>query len=280
MTTAEVATPLHSPSVAPISWWDPASECTVTMATPEAAPDLFAEYHEGAVASYARFGVGDALDSDTARCAADTVLFWTIADVDGRVVGGVRAKGPLGSPQDSHAVVEWAGKAGEADVHDMIAERVPYGIVEMKAAWVDGGGLANRHRVKILARCGFTAIALLGLDFFMATSAAHVLDQWRSSGGVVAPIPATPYPDGRYETKMMWWDRRTFTVHGEPAQVASVVVEMARVHRSRRPLGDRGRYPRGPEYRPGVPRLHSTRPTHRTRTGQLRHGREDSKPGL
>ena len=243
MTTAELVRPQQSRDAETLSWRDPASDCTVTMATPDAAPGLFAKYHDGAVASYARFGVGDALDVDTARCAADTVLFWTIADVDGHVVGGVRAKGPLGSPLDSHAVVEWAGKAGESEVHEMISERVPNGIVEMKAAWVNGGGPANRARVKILARCGFTAIALLGLDFFMATSAAHVLDQWRSSGGVVAPIPATPYPDGRYETKMMWWDRRTFTVHAEPAQVASVVVEMARVHRNRRPLGDRGRYP-------------------------------------
>jgi hypothetical protein len=66
----------------------------------------------------------------------------------------------------------------------------------------------------------------------MASSAAHILEQWRSSGGEVAPIPATPYPDERYETKMMWWDRRAFTVHGEREQVAAIVREMAQVQRS------------------------------------------------
>ena len=67
-----------------MSWWDPAAECAVTIAEPAAAPDLFAEYHRGAVASYAKFGVSDALDADTARCADDTALFWVMTDVDGR----------------------------------------------------------------------------------------------------------------------------------------------------------------------------------------------------
>jgi hypothetical protein len=31
---------------------------------------------------------------------------------------------------------------------------------------------------------------------------------------------------------MMWWDRRTFTVHGESEQVAAIIREMAQVRRS------------------------------------------------
>src|SRR5687768_16165340 len=98
--------------------WDPVAECTMVMATPEAEPELFADYHRGAVASYERYGVSDALDSDRAQCADDTGLFWALTDVDGRVVGGVRAKGPLRSADDSHAVVEWAGQAGETEVRE------------------------------------------------------------------------------------------------------------------------------------------------------------------
>lgn len=80
----------------------------------------------------------------------------------------------------------------------------------------------------------FQAMAVLDVDYCMATAAAHILEQWRSSGGVVSDIPATPYPDGRYETKMIWWDRRTFAIHGEADQVAAVFREMAQVRRSTR----------------------------------------------
>ena len=92
-----------------VAFWDPRAECTMVMASPSAAPLLFAEYHRGAVEKYARFGVGDLIDADVQRCADDTALFWALVELDGRVVGGVRGKGPLRSPEDSHAIVEWAG---------------------------------------------------------------------------------------------------------------------------------------------------------------------------
>ena len=69
-------------------------------------------------------------------------------------------------------------------------------------------------------------MALMDLQFCMATSAPHILDRWRSSGGVVASIPATPYPDKRYRTKMMWWDRRTFANHAEQEQVSKILMEI------------------------------------------------------
>lgn len=233
MTTVAALIPAQSTDhYGRVACWDPVAECTLIMAKPAHEPELFADYHRGAVASYARFGVSDALDSDPQRCADDTVLFWALTDLNGRVVGGVRAKGPLRSPEESHAVIEWAGQLGEAEVHATIAERIPLGIVEMKSAWLAKDPTPGRLRAKMIARSGFHAMALLGINFCMASSAAHILEQWRSSGGVVAPIPAAAYPDERYETKMMWWDRRTFTVHGESEQVAAILREMDQVRRS------------------------------------------------
>lgn len=188
-----------------------------------------------------------------------------MTDIAGRVVGGVRTKGPLTSPDESHAVVEWKGWAGESVVRSMIADRIPCGVVEMKAAWLAADDSNNRHRAKLIARSGFHAMALFGVDYFMATSAAHVLEQWRSSGGVVAPIPATPYPDERYQTKMMWWDRRTFTVHGEPEQVDSIVVEMARINHGRQRVGDHPRSLCGPDPRTLSPRLRAAQASIRLR---------------
>jgi hypothetical protein len=71
-------------------------------------------------------------------------------------------------------------------------------------------------------------MAHLNAQFAVATAASYVLERWRTSGGVVASkIPATPYPDDRYRTKMMWWDRSTFANHADPEQVAKIVNEMA-----------------------------------------------------
>jgi hypothetical protein len=67
--------------------------------------------------------------------------------------------------------------------------------------------------------------SLTGFQFFMATAAAFVINRWKSSGGLVAPIPATPYPDERYQTKMIWWDSRDFINYAEPGQVAKILTE-------------------------------------------------------
>jgi hypothetical protein len=75
LSTMEHTTAMTAPTLAPAydglatyddftrtSCWDPIAECTMIMARPAAEPGLFARYHRGAVASYARFGVSDALD--------------------------------------------------------------------------------------------------------------------------------------------------------------------------------------------------------------------------
>lgn len=212
---------------ASMSWWDPDAECTLVMSRPSAEKALWREYLVGAERSYRKHGVRTALDVDAIRRGSDTALFWAALDSTGRLVGGVRAIGPLISPDDSHAIVEWTGQPGLPLVRKMIADRVPLGILEMKSAWVTDDPERNRQLAKPLARSGFHGMALLGIQFCMATSSAHVLERWLSSGGVVAPIPASPYPDERYRTKMMWWDRFTFAGHGEPDQVAKILVEMA-----------------------------------------------------
>jgi hypothetical protein len=42
---------------------------------------------------------------------------------------------------------------------------------------------------------------------------------------VVASVPATPYPNEHYRTKMMWWNRRDFVRHALPGQLAKTVSE-------------------------------------------------------
>lgn len=208
-----------------LSWHDPDIDCTLVVSQPAADPDLWAEYSSGAHRSYRKRGVECALDADALRSGADTIMFFTVMNDAGRMVAGVRAKGPLRSADDSHAVVEWAGQPGQRAVRNMITDRVPFGILEMKSAWVTDDPDQSRCLTAALARSGFHMMALLDVQFCMATAAAYVLNRWRSSGGVVAGIPATPYPDERYQTKMMWWNRRDFVNYAEPEQVAKILME-------------------------------------------------------
>jgi hypothetical protein len=209
----------------PLSWRDPDIDCTLVISQPSTDPDLWAQYSVGAHRSYTKHGVECALDSDALRSGADTIMFFAVIDDAGRMVAGVRAKGPLQSADDSHAVVEWAGQPGQKAVRNMINDRVPFGVLEMKSAWAIDEPDRNRCLTQAVARSAFHMMALLEIQFCMATAAAYALNRWRSSGGVVAGIPATPYPDERYQTKMMWWNRSDFVRHAEPGQVARILME-------------------------------------------------------
>jgi hypothetical protein len=210
-------------------WWDSDAECTVAIARPSDDDDLWQRYLAGAERSYRSHGIGAAIDVDAIRRSRDTTLFWTVLKATGTVVGGIRAIGPLTSPDQTHAVTEWAGQPSHPMVRKMIADRLPFGVVEMKSAWVTDDPDRSRRITASLARAGCHVLAALGVQFCMATCAYHVLARWRSSGGVVAPIPSTPYPDDRYRTKMMWWDRHTVASLAAPSQTAKIFAEMANI---------------------------------------------------
>jgi hypothetical protein len=148
----------------------------------------------------------------------------------------------LRSADDSPAVVEWAGQPGQVAVRKMITDRVPFGILEMKSAWVADDTERGQLLTNALARSGSHLFALLDIQFCMATAAAYVLNRWRSSGGVVAPIAATPYPDERYQTKMMWWDRQTYARHCEPWQAVKMREETQTILRAARFSAERPRH--------------------------------------
>ncbi len=208
----------------------PTSTATLVLSQPAVDPDLWAEFSLGAERSYRKHGVECALALDALRSGADTVMFFAMIDDAGRMVGGLRAKGPLRSADDSHAVVEWAGHPGQQAVRNMITDRIPFGVLELKAGWVIDDPDRNRSLIAALARSGCHITALLDrCQFMMATAAAHVLNRWRTAGGVVAPIPAAAYPDERYQTKMIWWDSRDFINHAEPQQAAKILTETQRL---------------------------------------------------
>ncbi|GAA1449604.1 hypothetical protein GCM10009641_80230 [Mycobacterium cookii] len=212
-----------------LSWRDTHINCTLVVAQPSTDRALWSEFVAGAHRSYCKRGVEAALDIDVMRTGSDTVMFFAVLDDAGRMLAGLRAKGPLHSADESHAVIEWAGQPSQQAVRDMINTRVPFGVLEMKSGWVADDADRDLDLTTPLARSAFHMMTLIDVQFCMATAAAYVLNRWRSSGGLVAGIPATPYPDERYQTKMIWWNRRDFVPHAEPAQVAKILTETSRL---------------------------------------------------
>ncbi|SNT08986.1 hypothetical protein SAMN05421642_10962 [Rhodococcoides kyotonense] len=203
---------------------------TLVRTTPYDDPDLWFEYLRGAHISYAKHGVEVAVDQDADRIASETALFFVSIDRTGDVVGGVRGQGAYRSAQQSHALTEWAGNPGREQVRDMIDARIGDGVVEMKTAWVgsdtaDGGAVAGA-----LARVAVPTMDAMNVRWIMATAAEHVLRRWESSGGRVAEhVPFAAYPDARYRTRIMWWDRRTVQLDAQP-------VVLSRMYRDARAL--------------------------------------------
>ncbi|MFC9786487.1 hypothetical protein [Rhodococcus sp. NPDC127528] len=205
---SSVATPAANEEFETTSVWDPRSECRFVAARPADEPELWSAYLAGALESYAQHDVLRALEYNRIRDGSSTALFFVAIAPDGSVDGGLRAQGPYDRADQAHATEEWSGQPGERAVSAMIADRLPFGVVEMKAAWVREGASKRRALTQSLAHVGVRALELLDVQFLMASAADHVLKLWASSGGAVATaIPPTPYPDDRYETRIMWWDR-------------------------------------------------------------------------
>jgi hypothetical protein len=223
--THAVASLRHSPSC-----WDPETESTIVFAYPALERDLWRDFVRGATRSYCSRGVERALDMDALRTGADTILFAACVDRAGRVVRGLRAKGPYQSADEAHALQEWNGQPGYDAVRKMITDRLPFGVVEMKTAWVTDDPDRSRQLTSAISRTPLHAMGLLDIQFIVATAASYVLKRWLSSGGVLATkIPPTPYPDERYETRLAWWDRRTFANHADPKQLSLYFAEQRRM---------------------------------------------------
>ena len=206
--------------------WDPVSECTIVFAQPAVERELWMDYVRGACHNYRKHGVEKALDMDELRNGAGTILFAACVNDAGRVLGGLRAKGPYRSADEAHAVLEWNGQPGQHAVRKMITDRLPFGVVEMKTAWVTDDPERSRQLTSTISRTPLHAMNLLDIQFIVATAASYVLKRWLSSGGLLATkIPATPYPDDRYQTKLAWWDRCTFANHADPKQLSLFFAE-------------------------------------------------------
>lgn len=180
------------------------SDHRVVVATPSAEPDLWRSYLEGAARVYGSYGVEAALEADEVH----TSLVFVAMTRDGEPVGGMRAQGPYRSAEEAQALRAWDD---DARVRALIEERLPLGVVESKGLWVAAGVADRRQVVGCFGRAPVHASMIFGARYALGTTAEHTERLWTSTGAVlVREVPPIGYPDGRYRTRLMFWDRWTW----------------------------------------------------------------------
>ena len=230
-TIAGVHTPLSSHSGDVIgSYHDPFSACRFVVARPSQQPELWMAYLHGARESYRKYDVESVLQYDRICDGGSTALFFTALDTDGHVAGGMRVEGRYESADQAYAVQEWAGRETALQVHREISERIPAGVIEMKAGWVRADAWRRRELTAGLARIFIHSMNLMGVRYALGTVATHAVKRWQTTGGVVsANVLPVAYPDDRYRTVLMWWDRKTFADLAAFEQLPAIMDESAQL---------------------------------------------------
>jgi len=212
------------------SYYDWSSECHFVVARPSVQPDLWAAYLGGARTSYRRFGVERVLEYEQTRDGKSTTLFFAALDQDGQVAGGMRAQGPYLHTDQAHAVTEWAGQVGAATLRAEISDRIPSGVIEMKTGWVSRDAPRRPELTAALARVFVHSMMLLNARYALGTVAAHAVRCWQSTGGVVSTgVTPVAYPDDRYLTAPMWWDREAYADLVAADQLPRLIDESAQL---------------------------------------------------
>lgn len=204
--------------------------------TPARQPVLWSRYLNGVERAYREWGVEKAFDRRAIESGRSTTIFCAVIDDNGRVVAGHRVQGPYLVATHSHALVEWAGQQGQLQLVDAIERRLGDGLIEVKSAFVGIEGALAGKAANLLSRVSLILMEATGARYMMATAAEHVLARWSEGGGRIdLTVPATPYPDKRYSTKVMFWDRERMADDVEPGLWALMLDDLrlafaARMH--------------------------------------------------
>ena len=209
---------------------DSSSGCRFVVGTPSGQPALWLRYLAGAVDSYRRHGVEAVLEYESVVDGRGTSMFFAALDRTGEVVGGMRVQGPYLFAGEAHAVAEWAGAPGTAELISEIEARLGEGAIEMKTGWVSDIADRRNELTDGLARIFVHALQLSGARYALGTVAQHAQRRWRTTGGVVSPkVEPVAYPDDRYQTVVMWWDRDQVADLAAESQLPRLLDEAAQL---------------------------------------------------
>ena len=162
---------------------------------------------------------------------------WWPSQFGGKVVGGARVQGPYTRAPQAYALREWADRDGTDVLRRQITRRLDDGVVEVKAVWVDNTAARHHELTTAMARIFVHAMTLSRVRYAFCTAASHAVPRWQSSGGVVSTdVAPVAYPDERYLTMLLWWDRQNFDQSISNEQRRAIARESSQLVRRSTPV--------------------------------------------
>jgi molybdopterin/thiamine biosynthesis adenylyltransferase len=192
---------------------------------PQERPDLWHQYLDGAEARYRKFGIASLLERPQLEAAEGVSLFFVGIDDEGVVRAGVRCHGPLDAMTASQALVEMA-TSPEADLlASVVADALPYGVVEMKGAWGGLGADGMQTTAKALSRCCVHSLTWMRSELALGAVSDRIKEPMAACGARMVGEHAAPFPSERYRTVLMAWRRSQVMALAEPNQAALMRIE-------------------------------------------------------
>ena len=190
------------------SFIDPVSGLWFVADSPASNADAWTAYLDGAAGAYRSYGVESVLDRPALEDGGSVSLFWRGVTLDGEVVAGIRCHGPIDEGSEVFAFTELAGHPRLDEFRWVVWARRQLGVVEMKGAWVSVTRSQTEGLSAALARCCIHSMDWFRARYALCTSSSHSLRAWASTGcRAMDGYEPVPYPDDRYSTVPMWWDR-------------------------------------------------------------------------
>lgn len=205
---------------------DPASGLRLEAYTPLEHPDLWRAYLDGAEVQYRRHGVEAALRRPLIEDGRRVSLFVLARDEDGAVLGGIRCHGPLAEVDDSAATWEMRQCARLDIIRRTIDEHIPGGLVEVKGAWAHPPGGWARSVSAALGRWHVHFMDWFAAQAAVCTCSDLVAAKWMATGAVaVSKAGTAPYPDERYRTLLLLWERSRVAELASPENLERLAEE-------------------------------------------------------
>jgi molybdopterin/thiamine biosynthesis adenylyltransferase/nitroreductase len=174
-------------------------------------PDLWKIYLNEAEGIFRSRGFEGTLRRLELEEGNDVSLFLLGFDTDGNAVAGVRFHGPLEGPHQAAIIEEMATSPEIGVIHDLIEQEIRLGAVEVKGAWSKGASVVGSRLLTAISRSVTHGLNWLGAEFAIAAVSDTLMPVGTVTGGVQVGTQWVPFPDERYRTIAISWQRgRTY----------------------------------------------------------------------
>lgn len=170
-------------------------------------PDLWTMYLNEAEGKYRSRGFEGTLRRQELEDGEGVALFFLGFNPGGEPVAGVRFHGPLEGSDQAYLIEEMADSPEIEDIRSMIDQEIRLGALEVKGAWSKGAAVTGVRLIAAITRSVTHAMNWLGAEFAIAAVSDTLVSVGTPAGGRMVGTASVPYPDERYQTVCVSWDR-------------------------------------------------------------------------